>query len=143
MPDPSPKEVEIDGGDFLYRAITTADWWVEDENRPSSAAFNSALFSADLESILGGNPESTLARQKPGAGLVRFSVAAAKALGFDVRREVDPNFPDNKAHAHVYCNLGNKARRKACRKLVGPPDTTTLVPPDLEVLRADRLKSND
>ena len=38
MSDASPGP-EVDSTDNLFRCITTPDWWVSEEGRPSSAAF--------------------------------------------------------------------------------------------------------
>jgi hypothetical protein len=137
MPGTNPVGTEVDGADFLYRAITTADWWVEDENRPSTAVFNAREFCADVES-LAGDHQATLSRHKPGCGIVRFNAGVARALGFCARKAVDPDFPDNAAHADVTCDLGNKDRRRAAKKLIHHPDTLVLVQPDLALLAIEQ-----
>src|SRR3954467_12793715 len=85
----------------LYRCIAHPHWWDEQEQRITSAAFKFPCFSVDVAS-LAGSPETTLARFRPGTGLVVLSCRTAKQLGCDVRLEPDPNAPENPAHAHVY-----------------------------------------
>jgi hypothetical protein len=87
----------------LSRAITSRDWWVAAESRISSAAFAFPVFSVDMASL--ATPEQTLSRFRPESGLVQFNCGAARRLGFDGRQEVDTRFPENSAHANVYCDL--------------------------------------
>jgi len=120
MSDSSPTErgPAVPDHEDLYRGITTADWWVSEENRPSSAAFRvDPPFSVDIVS-LAGSPEFTLAHLPPGAGLVQFNSGKARSLGFDARHELDPEHPENPAHAHVYTALMGNSRKKAAQKLV-------------------------
>jgi hypothetical protein len=53
----------------------------------------------------------------PEGGIVSFRCVRASALGFDVRTEIDPNFPKNAAHAHVYYDGSNSSRKKNARRL--------------------------
>src|SRR5947208_558420 len=99
MSSPASPTAEVDPREDLYRCITTPDWWVEEENRPSSAAFKQPDFSTDVAS-LAGSPDYTLSRFAQGCGLVSFNYGEAKAIGFIARVEADPNFPENKAHAN-------------------------------------------
>jgi hypothetical protein len=107
---------EVDIGENLYRCITTMDWWVPEENRPSSAAFKQPNFSTDVVSIA-GSPEYTLRRFPQGCGLVSFNYGDAKVIGYSARLEVDPDFPDNRAHANVYNGSGSSKRKTMAQKL--------------------------
>lgn len=89
MSDASPGP-EVDPTENLFRCITTNDWWVAEEGRPSSAAFKQPDFSTDMESIA-KTPEYTLRRFPAGCGLVAFNYGTAKAIGFVARQEGDPS----------------------------------------------------
>jgi len=117
MSDASPG-LEVDQVDDLFRCITTPDWWVAEEGRPSSAAFKQPNFSADMASVA-KTPEHTLQRFPGGCGLVSFNYGSAKGIGFIARREPDPEHPENLAHANVY-NLvtSGNGRKKMAQKLV-------------------------
>lgn len=108
---------EVDLADNLFRCITTMDWWVSDEGRPSSAAFKQPDFSTDMESVA-KCPEYTLRRFPQGCGLVRFNYRTAKEIGFIAYQEVDPQFPDNLAHANVYNRSTASRRKRMAQKLV-------------------------
>ena len=102
----------------LYRAITHPNWWKPEERRPSSAAFSIPKFSVDIASLT--TPDETLARVRhiaPDPGLVQFNCGEARQLDFDTRHEPDENYPDNHAHAHVYCNMPNNQRKKRAQAL--------------------------
>lgn len=109
---------EVDEAENLFRCITTPDWWVADEGRPSSAAFKQPDFSTDMKSVA-VTPDYTLARFPSGCGLVSFNYGTAKGIAFIAREEPDPDHPDNLAHANVYNNLptGN-GRKKMAQRLV-------------------------
>jgi hypothetical protein len=107
-PSPGP---EVDTGESLYRCLTTMDWWVAAEKRLSSAAFKQPDFSTDMVSVA-KTPEYTLARFRPGSGLVVFRYGDAQVIGFIARIEIDPEFPDNKAHANVYNPSSSQSKRK-------------------------------
>jgi hypothetical protein len=120
----SPAESPATGGphgppvgddEELDRCIAHPHWWDDPEQRITSAAFTFPCFSVDLAS-LAGSPEATLARFRPGTGLVVFPCRTAKELGCDVRLEPDPNHPENPAHAHVY--VPAERRKAVARKLV-------------------------
>lgn len=102
---------EVDISDYLNRCLTTPDWWVGEENRPSSAAFKQPDFSTDMASIA-KTAEYTLSRFPAGYGLVSFGYGAAKTIGFFARQEVDLAFPDNRAHANVYNPHQSSSKRK-------------------------------
>lgn len=107
---------EVPASEMLSRAITSRDWWVATEARVSSAAFAFPVFSVDRASL--ASPGQTLGRFRQGSGLVQFNAGAARELGFDARQELDGNFPDNLAHANVYCDLGKKERKRRAQQLV-------------------------
>jgi hypothetical protein len=106
----------------LYRFITTPDWWVADEKRPSSAAFAHPLYSVNIASLI--TLEDSLDQLHedlgcPNGGIVSFQCGHARTLGFDARHERDEQFPDNEAHAHVYCHAERNQRKKKARALAG------------------------
>jgi hypothetical protein len=102
---------EVDIAEFLNRCLTTSDWWVAEENRPSSAAFKQPDFSTDIQSIA-KTVEYTLGRFPAGCGLVSFNYGDAKLVGFIARQEADPEYPDNQAHANVYNPQPQGSKRK-------------------------------
>jgi hypothetical protein len=112
-PSPGPK---VDDTEDLYRGITTPDWWVADEGRPSSAAFKHPDFSVDIAS-LAGSPAHTLGHLPPGSGVVAFNCGIAHGIGFEVRQEPDPDHPDNHAHANVYNPASPNQRKKMAQRL--------------------------
>ncbi len=122
---------QVGAGETLLRAIAYRSWWKEDEDRPSSAVFTfEPPISVDVSSLT--SHQEVLARFRSGSGLVSFVCGIAREIGFDARKEDDPEHPDNAAHAHLYCDLGNKQRKKAARRLVDY--VTTDVHPDLDQL---------
>lgn len=114
-PDPLAGSMVDDEAD-LYRVIGP-EWWLATEDRVSSAAFSFPVFSVDIAAIA-GSPEATLARFRPGSGVVVFSCRDVRLLGCDVRRELDLTDPTNHAHAHVYMPQSGSKRKAAARKLV-------------------------
>ncbi|HET6884026.1 MAG TPA: hypothetical protein VFI31_27985 [Pirellulales bacterium] len=107
---------QVPASEALRRAITSLDWWVAAEDRVSSAAFAFPVFSVDVASL--ATPEQTLGRFKAGCGLVQFNSGAARQLGFDARQELDARFPENSAHANVYCDLPKNERKRRAQQLV-------------------------
>jgi len=99
----------------LYRCISPA-WWVADERRVSSAAFSYPVFSVVVAS-LAKSPQATLSRFRPGSGIASFLCRAARQEGCEVHLEVDAEYPENQAHAHVYMPKPNSKRKTAARKL--------------------------
>jgi len=116
MTNPASSGPEVDQGENLFRCITTPDWWVAEEKRPSSAAFKQPDFSTDMASIA-KEPSYTLSRFPGGCGLVVFNYGKAKAIGFIARAEPDPEHPDNKAHANVYNPNSGSKRKTMAQKL--------------------------
>ena len=121
---------EVETVENLFRCLTTPDWWVAQERRPSSAAFKQPTFSTDVES-LAGTPQYTLARFSAECGIVVFNYGNAKAIGFLARLETDPEFPDNRAHANVYNDGGSSKRKTMAQKLV--EKCTVLIEPTFPV----------
>ncbi len=111
--DDGPRGAQVGDDEQLYRCIAYTNWWNEEEQPITSAAFKFPCFSVDVVS-LAGSPESTLSRFLPGTGLVVISCRAAKELGCDVRLEPDPPCPENQAHAHVYMPV--EKRKAIARK---------------------------
>ncbi len=110
-----PRGPQVPDGDDLYRAITRSDWWKAPNKSPSSAAFSWPRFSADIASKT--SPDKTLKHRPKGSGLVSFNCSKARAIGFDPREELDPEFPQNLAHANVYNDAGPNQRKKQAKKL--------------------------
>src|SRR3989442_8476723 len=113
----SPTGPPVPPEEDLYRGITTPDWWVAEEKRPSSAAFRFPSFSVDVAS-LAVSPQFTLAHLPAGSGLVSFNCGQARTLGFDGHLEPDPNHVENQAHANVYSLHSASQRKKMAQRLV-------------------------
>lgn len=120
---------EVDAKEDLYRMITTKTWWVAGEGRPSSAAFDEPKFSVNVASLTSVDESLRQLREvlgKPNGGLVVFNCGEARDLGFDARLELDEQYPNNTAHAHVYYEGGEGRKKKArqlakqCRVAVAP-----------------------
>jgi hypothetical protein len=88
---------------------------VEEQNRPSSAAFDDEVFSVDVKSRT--TPQQTASRFRNVIRLAEFNCGQARAIGFETRDELDPLQPDNLAHAHVYFLSSPRQRKKQARKL--------------------------
>lgn len=110
-----PESPPVDDNEDLYRALTHNNWWIEEEQRVSSAAFSFPNFSVDIVSIAGSEGH-TLARFAPGTGLVIFNCGRARRIGCDARKEIDPAYPDNDAHANAYMPRSGQ-RKKAAKEL--------------------------
>lgn len=111
---------QVDADEALYRLITTPDWWVAEQKRPSSAAFDEPKFSVNVASL--STVEETRQQlhdnlKRPEGGIVSFQCGRARELGFDARLERDEAFPNNKAHAHVYYDGTRNSRKKNARRL--------------------------
>jgi hypothetical protein len=114
MPSAQPVGPPVDDSEDVYRAILYPAHWNGSENRPSSAAFDDAVFSVDIASRT--TVEQTRSRFRIVLQLVQFNCGTARTIGFDTRDEQDPMFPENSAHAHVYfADYDNfpKSKRKA------------------------------
>jgi hypothetical protein len=99
----------------LYRAISP-EWWVIKGKRISSVAFDWPFFSVDVASLT--TPERTLSRFRLGSGLVSFNCGEATEIGFRALHEVDPDYPNNDAHAHVYSDAGRSERKRRSQRLL-------------------------
>ena len=122
----------------VYRAILYPYWWPNGMSRPSSAAFDESIFSVDVKSKT--TPQQTIARFRNVTRLAEFNCGRAKEIGFETRDELDPNQPENLAHAHVYF-LGydsfNRNQRKIkarmlagmCLEVTLPASGSEMVPP--------------
>ena len=99
----------------VYRVINVPDWWVSKEHRPSSAAFQSDYFSVNVVSR--STVQHCFFYVPEARGLVQFNVGQARAIGCPTHDEMDPDFPDNVAHAHVYVDEVNSQRKKKAQKL--------------------------
>lgn len=109
----------VDDSEYLYRVILYPWQWAGPRNRPSSAAFDEEVFSVDIASRT--TPVQTKARFRIVLKLVEFNCGEARVIGFDTRDETDLQFPDNRAHAHVYFlhyhATAEKQRKKKARRL--------------------------
>lgn len=90
----------VSDDEYAYRAILYPKQWTEKENRPSSAAFDEEKFSVDIASRT--TPKQTASRFDFVLQLVQFQCGEARQVGFETRDEIDPEHPENLAHAHVY-----------------------------------------
>jgi len=111
-----PTGPPVEDSEDAYRAILYPMHWAEGQNRPPSAAFDDEVFSVDLKSRT--TPRRTAARFRITLHLVEFNCGEAKNLGFETRDELDPEQPENEAHAHVYYR-GTAKRKTQARKLAG------------------------
>lgn len=109
----------VDDTEDAYRAILYPWQWVEQLDRPSSAAFDEDVFSVELASRT--TPDETRGRFQFVLELVAFNCGDARGIGLETRDELDPLHPDNKAHAHVYFtgyhDLSSKQRKAKARRL--------------------------
>jgi hypothetical protein len=112
---------EVDPADNLFRAINAQSWWIAGRRQPlSSAAFSWPVFSANIESLMSFDEAVQHLRRvlkSPKGGIVVFNCGNAKGLGFDPRKEPDPTFPQNKAHANVYSDGSDSKRKSRAKKL--------------------------
>ena len=120
MSDPEARGPRVNAAEELYRMITTPDWWVADQKRPSSAALDEPNFSVNVASLT--TVEKTMRQlyedlQRLDGGIVGFNCGQAREHGFDARLERDDHFPDNASHAHVYYDGGGSSRKKNARRL--------------------------
>lgn len=115
-----PVGPELDSSEDVFRAILYPNWWLDDENRPTSAAFDDSVFSVDRCSR--STADETKSRFREVTRLAKFNCGEARTIGFDSRDELDQYHPENLAHAHVYFldyqGLSKKGRKTRCRQLV-------------------------
>ena len=113
---------QVDAAENLYRAIHLSRWWNGEvaPPRPRSAAFNWPKFSVNIASEIG---EKGAVRHMvevlgcPEGAIVSFNCGQARDLGFNARRELDEDYPENKAHAHVYYDGSNSSRKVRAKRL--------------------------
>lgn len=103
----------------VYRALLYPSWFSEKDQRVSSAAFDDPVFSVDRASKC--TPHESAARFRNVNRVAEFQCGPARSIGFEVRDELDPDHPENLAHAHVYfleydC-LKTKYRKAKARRL--------------------------
>jgi hypothetical protein len=113
----------------LYRVISP-EWFKE--RRISSVAFDWPFFSVDVASLT--TVERTLSRFRLESGLVSFNCGEATEIGFRALHEVDPDYPNNDAHAHVYSDGRRSERKRRSQRL--------LASTGLKVIREPTLPSN-
>lgn len=138
MTDEPSRGPEVPPHEDLLRVIMHPHWWNEEEQRPSSALFAFAKFSAYIASLTA--PDHPV-RQLPhdsgrfpaGSGVLTFQSGEARALGYDARHE--PENGDN-SHAHVYCEMNAKQRKKNFQRLLASPNTRVVVKPAFTADRA-------
>jgi len=117
MPDVEMQGSPVDPGESLLRALDVPDWWdlSVDPPRARSFAFKvNSPFSVNVASMIGlegAVRHMTEVLHCPNGGIVSFSCGRARAVGYDARHELDPQYPENRAHANVYC-CGSSSRRK-------------------------------
>jgi len=131
---PSAPGPQVEDKEDVFRGIPTPAWWVETENRPSSAAFKHPDFSVDVVSLAGSHTH-TLGHLPEGSGVVRFNCGDAVSLGFIIRLENDPNQPANHAHANVYNAANLSKRKKMAAKLAAK--CIVVLGPNLSLLAAN------
>ena len=86
----------------------------------SSAAFSWPVFSVNLASLMSLEDAVRHLREvlkSAKGGIVAFNCGDAKGLGFDPRKEPDPNYPQNEAHANVYSDGSDSKRKTRAKKL--------------------------
>ncbi len=123
MPDEDSRGAQVDPREGLYRALEVPDWWdlAADPPRARSFAFKvNSPFSANVASMIGlagavRHMEEVL--HCSDGGIVLFNCGQARAVGFDARHELDPQYPENKAHANVYYDGPNSRRKRDAKVL--------------------------
>lgn len=121
MSEAGPHGPQVDAGEDLFRAITVPDWWdfSVDPPRVRSFAFKvDAPFSVNRASLMTLEHAVNHMRDvlhSPDGGIVQFNCGKAREVGFDAREELDPNDPENFAHANVYYEGSKKRKREAKR----------------------------
>lgn len=134
MSDGEARGPQVDSAEDMYRAIPIPDWWDSsaDPPRPRSLAFKiSNPFSVNIVSEIGLDGAIRHLRDVLNShqgGIVSFNCGNARTLGFDARRELDVNYPENVAHANVYYNGTNSSRKKRAKKLATEYCQTVLEP---------------
>ncbi|MGO9108002.1 MAG: hypothetical protein ACLP9L_02105 [Thermoguttaceae bacterium] len=117
MPDADSQGPQVDASESLLRTLDVPDWWdlSVDPPRARSFAFKvNSPFSVNLASMIG--LEGAVRHMNEvlhclDGGVVSFNCGQARTVGFEARHELDPQHPENKAHANVYY-CGSSSRRK-------------------------------
>jgi len=122
MSDAEARGPQVDAVEDLYRAIHTPDWWEADAGppRPRSAAFRKRQFSVNIASMIGlqrAIEHLVSVLNSPDGAIVVFNCGYARGLGFDARRETDPNHPENTAHANVYYDGSTSDLKRSAKRL--------------------------
>lgn len=96
-----------------WRRALLSDWIPE--GVLSSAAFNYSKFSVELESR--ATRAETFSRLTKSVAVAEVNCGLARTIGYDARDESDPDYPENKAHAHVYRDVPSSKRKARAREL--------------------------
>lgn len=119
----------VNDGEDAYKAILYPWQWASAKERPSSAAFDEEKFSVDIASRT--TPKQVAARFNIVHNLVKFNCGEARQEGFETRDELDPEHPDNLAHAHVYfLEYSDTSRNKRKAKARNLAKMCVVVPHD-------------
>ncbi len=117
MPDTDSQGPQVDPGEGLFRALDVPDWWNLNVDPPCARSFAfkvNSPFSVNISSMIGLEEAVRHMNEVlrcPDGGIVSFNCGQARAIGFDARRELDPQYTENDAHANVYYR-GSSSRRK-------------------------------
>jgi hypothetical protein len=123
MPDIDPQGQPVDPSESLFRALDVPDWWdlSVDPPRARSFAFKvNSPFSVNVASMIGlegAVRHLNKVLQCPEGGIVSFNCGQARSVGFDARHELDPQFPEIKAHANVYYRGSSSCRKRDAKAL--------------------------
>jgi hypothetical protein len=117
MDDGSQRGPKVPGHEQVLRSLTKPHYLKPSGDRPTSTAFDEDVFSVDRASLT--TPAEAASRFRNVTHVAEFNVATAEALGFSTHEELDPDFPDNQAHAHVYFSMmeGGMGRKRAAKRL--------------------------
>lgn len=116
MADDSDRGPLVPNAEDVYRILTHPNWVKRDLGIPSTAAFSFPKFSVDRAAMT--TPERSAARFDDVTHVAEFNVGEAAKLGLSTHAEVDVDYPENDAHAHVYHSAGNSGRKRAAKELV-------------------------
>lgn len=114
MDDGSVRGPKVPGDENVLRSLTKPYWLKPSGDRPTSPAFDKEVFSVDRSSLT--TPEEAAARFRDVSHVAEFKVSTADDLGYSTHEELDPDSPENLAHAHVYFER-EKGRKAAAKKL--------------------------
>ncbi len=123
MPDVESRGPQVDPSEDLYRALDVPDWWDLSIDPPRARSFAFKVhspFSTNVASMIGLDGAVRHMAEVlhcPEGGIVLFNCGEARSIGFDARHELDPKYPDNKAHANVYYDGSSSHRKRAAKAL--------------------------